>query len=305
MAKLLYNKYIEVKSQNQLINYKVVYLLELSNYNGITIVKVPKIEIEKIDFISCNEPKETLEHFYNRQTIKPDVLINGGFFALNNGTPVFDFTDDGQVKSSHDDYSYGIGITSNGDLLFGKDTGIWKDFLTAYPPLLINGNYQTFNIGSEIAYKARRSIIGYNADYIFFIAIDTPGATFKEAAEIAKKVGCLYAINLDGGGSTRLLYNGAGYAKAAVSRQVDNVIALYTKKTKIIYRVQIGAFSNELNAKKLCDKIKNLGNPYSSAYVRFINPYYKVQVGAFSIKENAEKIVKDLKSKGYNAFITI
>lgn len=69
--------------------------MELSNYNGITIVKVPKIEIEKIDFIACNEPKETLEHFYNRQTVKPDVLINGGFFALNNGTPVFDFTDDG------------------------------------------------------------------------------------------------------------------------------------------------------------------------------------------------------------------
>lgn len=69
--------------------------MELSNYNGITIVKVPKIEIDKIDFISCSEPKETLEHFYNRQTIKPDVLINGGFFALNNGTPVFDFTDDG------------------------------------------------------------------------------------------------------------------------------------------------------------------------------------------------------------------
>ena len=279
--------------------------MELSNYNGITIVKIPKSEIEKIDFVSCEEPKETLEHFYNRQTVKPDVLINGGFFALSTGVPVFDFTDNGQVRSSHEDYSYGIGINQSGELVFGKDTAVWKDFLTAYPPLLINGNYQTFNIGNDINYKARRSIIGYNADNIFIIVIDSPGATFKESAQIAKEAGCLYAVNLDGGGSTRLLYQGAGYAKAQVSRAIDNVIAVYTKKQKIIYRVQIGAFSSELNAKKLCDKIKALGNPYSSAYVRFINPYYKVQVGAFSIKENAEKIVKDLKAKGYNAFITM
>lgn len=222
------------------------------------------------------------------------------------GKTIMDYIDNGIQKSNDRTWnSYGIGINLNGELKFGQEIDGWKDFLTAYPPLIINGIYNTMNIGNELNYKTRRSIIGYNDKNVYLIVIDNPGANLKEAGQIALDVGCQYAVNLDGGGSTRLLYKDKVIAAAAYNRPVDNVIAIYLKKEKILYRVQLGAFSSETNATAYCKQIQQLGGTYASAYVRYIKPYYKVQVGAFSIKENAEKMVKDLKTKGYNAFITV
>ena len=48
----------------------------------INIVQIPLDEINKIDFDICQEPKETIAHYYDRQEIKPDVVCNAGFFAM-------------------------------------------------------------------------------------------------------------------------------------------------------------------------------------------------------------------------------
>ena len=277
--------------------------MNLETNDNITIAWVNKSEIQKIDFAQCKEPKQTLEQFYDIN--KPDILINGGFFVLATGEPVMDYIDEGKVKASQNNLTYGIGITNEGELKFGKDSEEkWRDFISAYPPLLINGKFNTYNIAPELDYKARRTILGYNNDSIIVITIDSPGATFKMAAEIAEKAGCIYAINLDGGGSTRMLYKGTAYAKASYNRPVDNVIAIYTRPTPLYYRVQLGAFSSKANANFYCQLIKSLGKPYDGAYVRFVAPYYKVQVGAFSVLKNAESMVKDLKARGYDSFIT-
>ena len=47
----------------------------------IHIAEIPRNEIDKLEFALCKEPKETLAAFYNRQTKKPNVLTNAGFFA--------------------------------------------------------------------------------------------------------------------------------------------------------------------------------------------------------------------------------
>jgi exopolysaccharide biosynthesis protein len=45
-----------------------------------------------------------------------------------------------------------------------------------------------------------------------------------------------YALNLDGGGSTKILENGKSITSSLYNRPVDNVIAIYLKP-KTIYRV--------------------------------------------------------------------
>jgi len=84
-------------------------------------------------------------------------------------------------------------------------------------------------MATEISGRARRTIIGYDENYVYTFSIDSPGATFNEAADIVLKTGCTYAINLDGGGSTRLLYSGKPYAVASYNRPVDNMVAIYFK----------------------------------------------------------------------------
>lgn len=284
--------------------------MELIQHDNIYITKTKKTEIEKIDFAACAQPTQTLENYYNNLTVKPEILINGGLFAFSTGKSVMDFIDEGKIQSAEDWIQYGFGIDTLGNMRYAKDTDmLWRDFISAYPPLVVNSEIQKVSIASEISARNRRTVLGYNEDYIFTISIDSPGATFPEAALIAINAGCKYAINLDGGGSTRLLYKGKTYAAASYNRPVDNIVAIYLKQqesaptTDILYRVQVGAFSTKANAEAYCAKIQQLGTNYKSAFVKYITPYYKVQVGAFSIKQNAENMIKDLKSKGYNAFL--
>lgn len=68
-----------------------------------------------------------------------------------------------------------------------------------------------------------------------------------------------------------------------------------------IYRLQVGAYAQEENARKLADELNHKG---FSAFVKHEDPYYKVQAGAFSIKENAEEIKKLLEEDGYIVYLT-
>ena len=62
-----------------------------------------------------------------------------------------------------------------------------------------------------------------------------------------------------------------------------------------IYRLQVGAYAQEENARKLADE---LNHKEFSAFVKHEDPDNNVQAGAFSIKENAEEIKKTIRRRG-------
>lgn len=68
-----------------------------SLYSYVQIVTIPFTDIEKIDFALCNQPTETPDTYYKRQATKPDIITNGGFFAMNNGNTCFSYKDEGTV----------------------------------------------------------------------------------------------------------------------------------------------------------------------------------------------------------------
>ena len=284
-------------------------VLTPSNYSCATIYKIRKAEIDKINFELCEQPTETLEHFYNRQEVKPDIICNGGFFAMNTGNTVFTFVDDNKEIAVNTDYNRGIGI-KNGELVIGDYDKSYTDFITGYPILMENGRVVDMDTASEINYNARRTIVGYDDFFVYIVIIESPGYAFSKIRGMLSELQIPNAVNLDGGGSTRILINGVRKSEQIYSRPVDNVLMFFLKKEqpKTIYRVQTGAFASQTNAEKYRDKIRilsdEIGAGYKNAYIRKINGLYKVQVGAFSVKTNAEKVVNDLKNKGYNSFIT-
>lgn len=275
-----------------------------SQYSYITIVEIPKDEIQLIDMDLCAEPKQTLSKYYNACSVKPAIICNGGFFALSTGETCFNYTDDGKVISANNNYKEGMGVL-NGALTYGTVGRLpFTDFVSAYP-VLIEAGKKCANISyaQDINYRARRTVLAYNETTIYVIAIEAPGMNFYEMQDFLMTMDLDYAINLDGGGSTKILENGKSITSALYNRAVDNVIAFYLKP-KVIYRVQAGAFSFKKNAENLLKQIHALGGDYASAYVRKVGLYYKVQMGAFSVKANATRMLNDLKSKGFNAFIT-
>jgi len=266
---------------------------------------IPKKEITKIDFALCKQPKETLEQFYNRQEIKPDLLCNGGFFNVNDGATIFNFVDNGNWISSSTTYVDGFGIKNN-TFEFSNKPSDYSEFISAYPVLIKNGKEITTNSATEINYKARRTVLAYDTNNIYLILVKAPGMLFPALKQLLLELKVDFAINLDGGGSTRCLEKGVLATETAYSRPVDNVVCFYLRT---IYRVQIGAYSKRANAEKMLAEIKTLpdiiGAGYKNAYIRLINGLYKVQVGAFSKRENAQKVVNDLKFKGYSSFISL
>ena len=289
--------------------------MEHLKQNNINVFKIKMSEIDRVDIAHCAEPKETLISYYNRQTNKPTLLSNCGFFAMSTGVPVFNFIDEGTVKSDNTMYRWGMGIPSDHkSIQYGciDHNTNWTDFISGYPVLLDNGNKCDFSYAKNLNYKAKRTFIGYNDEYVFLGTIEGSGMTFPEMQNYLLKLGMKYAINLDGGGSTKILYKGDCVTDKSVNRPVDNVLAIYLKEekplVKTIYRVQTGAFGNEKNAIAYRDRIRAIPDDiragYANAYVRLIDGLWKTQVGAYSVKANAERVVADLKRKGFNSFIT-
>ena len=71
--------------------------------------------------------------------------------------------------------------------------------------------------------------------------------------------------------------------------------------SKIMYRVQCGAYSKKENADEQLKKVKNAG---FEAFVTKSGGLYKIQVGAYSKKENADAQLDKIRKAGFDAFIT-
>lgn len=274
-------------------------------YDYITIVEIPKKEIKKIDLALCKQPKETLKSYYDRQTEKPDFIMNGGIFHLADGATYYNYRDEGETISGWHWYTAGMGIV-DGELKYGHiGSEKWTDFVSAYPPLIENGNALAITYATENSKNKRRSVLAYDKENIYLIAVEGNGMTYGEVQAVLLDMGVDYAINLDGGGSTKILQDGKSITSAVYNRAVDNVVAVYLKE---VHRVQCGAFTNRLYALALQAKIRALPDPigagYRNAYVRKIGNYYKVQVGAFSKWAGANLVLADLKAMGFDAFIT-
>lgn len=226
----------------------------------ITVIEIPKTEIEKIDFALCKQPRQTLKAFYDDCKTKPDIICNGGFFNMSDGITVFNFKDEGKIINNTPQYRWGVGIL-DGELTFGCiDHSPFTDFVSAYPPLVEDGKAIEITYATELDYKARRTILGYNKDTVFIVAIDLPGMRFAEMQKFMLNLGCTFAINLDGGGSTKVLdKDGKSITSSLYNRAVDNVVAVYLKKEKKLYRVQVGAFSERENAERLKAELKEKG----------------------------------------------
>ena len=207
----------------------------LSGYSYVKLCRIPKSEIDRLDFALCKQPVETLESYYARQTLKPDVLCNGGLFGLSNGNTYFTFRDEGKGISYMDKYTDGFGITGDKGLRagrYGKDGISYRDFLCGYPVLVKDGKPYISDVGKELDYKTRRTVLAYDDENVYILVADSPGLNFSQLKTILTDLHVKEAVNMDGGGSTRLLYKGKVQTSAKMAnRAVDNVFAVYLKKS--------------------------------------------------------------------------
>lgn len=120
-----------------------------------------------------------------------------------------------EYNSALDGYWFKIGFDSDNILRIGKrvDTEILRDGVQFKPPLIINGKVVVE--GSNGWGIQPRTVIGqtYKGEVVFLV-IDgrqlrySLGITVGECAKILYNYGVVNAINLDGGSSSTMVYNG-------------------------------------------------------------------------------------------------
>lgn len=92
---------------------------------------------------------------------------------------------------------------------------------------------------SSMTERHPRTAIGWNEDYFFLVEVDgrqrnlSVGMTLNELASFLIEIGCREAVNLDGGGSATLWYNGKVQNRPCdgYERPIANSLIVLKKKS--------------------------------------------------------------------------
>lgn len=215
-----------------LTDYKPFQTVKINSYTQLDIV--PYSSIESVAFEKCADPKETLGSYYSSKEKKPQIMINGGLFNMSTGHNVMSFVYDGKEQNYQNGFT-GMGVLGSdpAKLVYGTDKARkWKYFMTAYPMLVINGKANTvYGNASNLNYLTLRSAVGVREDgTLLILTVDKPGMKFAEMAKIFVEYDAQYAMNLDGGGSVRKMYENKVVNAPIENRPVDNVFCVYLKE---------------------------------------------------------------------------
>lgn len=199
-----------------------------------TNIFVNKNEIESIRILY--DKKMKMSQWYSKY--KPDIMINAALFNMSNGIPIESFVSNGKTYSTSDWCKEGFGIRNDGNFSFGILNNTYKDFMVGFPYLTKNGKIDiNFDIGASLSARQPRSVLSYNekTNEIVLTTIDgrqagKPGKTIKETAQYINQFGVTHSINMDGGGSTRMLVNGQVVNSPSEDRAVSSVLAIWLKK---------------------------------------------------------------------------
>ena len=196
--------------------------------------KISYDDIDEVGMSQGNQPTETMQSFYNRQTKKPHILINGGLFNMSNGKNILSFVDNGKEQNYQNNF-VGFGVTSNDKTHFVKGVDKerqWWDFMTAYPLLIDNykkTDSSTWGNATSINYGAKRQVVAYDDNYIYIMTVDA-NVKFDVVQTLLLELGVKYAFNLDGGGSVRTMVNGKVANNPSENRPVDNFVWVRLKE---------------------------------------------------------------------------
>lgn len=157
-----------------------------------------------------------------------DYIINGGLYDMGTFKPMNHLVVDGKALAwSPGKTGASFKNTEDGvliELSYDNQLG-WNDHVSGYPVLVQNGKINNFTTPKGLEGVRPRSCIGKTKDS--FVMATFEGCTLQVAAQKMLELGCIWAINLDGGGSTQADFMGQ---KDTSSRVVHNFICVWLKK---------------------------------------------------------------------------
>lgn len=193
--------------------------------NGLTAVSAARNEIRKVDIVYLKGL--TMGEWYNKQSDKPDILINASLWDAE-GDPIGTIWENGKMIRDEGN-GFGFGIDQNGGWNFAAPWDLkWVDYLTGYPALIQNAKARPDKVDNYVQNcKNKRSVIATAGDRLYCITANN--MTIAQLRTALLNFGVYHAINLDGGGSSRLMVNGKAINSPTDNRRCPNAIAVWLK----------------------------------------------------------------------------
>lgn len=199
--------------------------MKIENKEKLLSVNISNSEIDRIEIVQLNGL--TMNEWYNKQTNKPNVMLNGSLWDEKGA--IGTIWEKGKlVRNEGTGFGFGI-ISNNYDYGFEDPWNIkWHNYITGYPALIRNGKMLSDAVDSYVQNSStKRSIIGTAGKNLYLIT--TNNMTIAQLRSALLNFGIYHAINLDGGGSSRLLINGEAINNPTDNRKCPNAIAIWLK----------------------------------------------------------------------------
>lgn len=193
---------------------------------------------------------ETLSKIKNTDALKKGykelAKINLGFFGGNvehNGLTIRDNIVEGNPNGDNAEcYLDKKGRFFVGQLNAKQSPILQKDVMWACSlsySLLIDGkeNFLGSNRYSHFNQRNPRTLIGQKSNHNIILVVvegrskDSKGVSGKESAQLMKELGCVNAINADGGGSSEMIVNGKVINEPSdgVERSIGSALIVFEK----------------------------------------------------------------------------
>lgn len=193
--------------------------------NGLLAVSAAADEIARVEIVQLGGM--TMGEWYAKQKDKPDMLMNASLWDKTGA--IGTIWQDGRLVRNEGN-GFGFGVNKAGGWGFADPWGVsWRDYITGYPALVKAGKALSDSVDSYVMNsRAKRSAVAAAGNRLYFITAD--GMTVAGLRKALVSFGVYSAINLDGGGSSRLLVNGKAVNSPMDDRRCPNAIAVWLKK---------------------------------------------------------------------------
>jgi exopolysaccharide biosynthesis protein len=180
------------------------------------------------------------------------AAVNGGFFDTKNGDPVGLLKVDGALVNPANEGQGSLGIDARGRLSLGaRPAGDWPPMVDALGagPMLVTGGRVVDHGERQRTIRHPRTAIGLRGDGdVVMVVVDgrnakAAGMSFEELGAVMVALGCVEALNLDGGGSSTMWVAGPGIVNhpcdnkrfdAAGERTVANAVLVSTAAVRVV-----------------------------------------------------------------------
>lgn len=197
----------------------------------------PKVRVGVILAEGFPGTDETFSNMVRRSN--PTAVINGAYFSKETKKPIGDIVHQGKLVTKG---LMGTALTLTSEkkpdimrVVRHKTTawGLYETVLACGPALVLDGRKDVDSQREgfrdpHITGSTKRMAVGYTVDNkLLFVYVDK-AVTFEKEAEVMLALGCTEAMNLDGGASLAMRYQGKTYLSPG--RKLTNLLAVWVTK---------------------------------------------------------------------------